>query len=284
MFDNACKFLAENFSEDYATWLLGRPVTLTKLSPTELSLEPIRADSLILEQSEDLVLHLEFQTEPDETMGFRMLDYRVRVYRRFPLKTMHQVVIYLKRTKSALVYQDSFQLGATTHHYRVIRLWEQSSDLFLTSPGLLPLAILTQCEEPTTRLREVAKGLDKIEKQGVRANLMAATAVFAGLVMEPEMIKTILRSDIMKESAFYQEILQEGLQKGLQKGLQEGLQEGLQKGLQKGRQEGRQEGLLEGKLETIPLLKKLGLSIAEIAEELDIDVALVNQFVANQNN
>jgi predicted transposase/invertase (TIGR01784 family) len=280
MFDNACKFLAENFSEDYATWLLGRPVQLTKLSPTELSLEPIRADSLILEQSEDLVLHLEFQTEPDETMGFRMLDYRVRVYRRFPLKTMHQVVIYLKRTKSALVYQDSFQLGATTHHYRVIRLWEQSSDLFLTSPGLLPLAILTQCEEPTTRLREVAKGLDKIEKQGVRANLMAATAVFAGLVMEPEMIKTILRSDIMKESAFYQEILQEGLQKGLQKGLQEGLQEGLQKGLQKG----RQEGLLEGKLETIPLLKKLGLSIAEIAEELDIDVALVNQFVANQNN
>jgi predicted transposase/invertase (TIGR01784 family) len=284
MFDNVSKFLAENFSEDYATWLLGRPVTLTKLSPTELSLEPIRADSLILEQSEDLVLHLEFQTEPDETMGFRMLDYRVRVYRRFPLKTMHQVVIYLKRTKSALVYQDSFQLGATTHHYRVIRLWEQSSDLFLTSPGLLPLAILTQCEEPTTRLREVAKGLDKIEKQGVRANLMAATAVFAGLVMEPEMIKTILRSDIMKESAFYQEILQEGLQKGLQKGLQEGLQEGLQKGLQKGRQEGRQEGLLEGKLETIPLLKKLGLSIAEIAEELDIDVALVNQFVANQNN
>jgi predicted transposase/invertase (TIGR01784 family) len=70
MFDTLCKFLAESFSEDYATWLLGRPVTLTKLSPTELSLEPIRADSLILEQSEDLVLHIEFKTEPDEKMGF----------------------------------------------------------------------------------------------------------------------------------------------------------------------------------------------------------------------
>ncbi len=78
--------------------------------------------------------------------------------------------------------------------------------------------------------------------------------------MEPETIKTILRSDMMKESAFYQEILQEGRQEGLQKGLQ------------------------QGKLKTIPLLKKLGLSIAEIAEELDIDIALVNQFVANQNN
>ena len=102
--------------------------------------------------------------------------------------------------------------------------------------------------------------MDTIEDQRVKANLMAATAVFAGLVMEPEMIKTILRSDIMKESAFYQEILQEGRQEGLQKGLQ------------------------QGKLKTIPLLKKLGLSIAEIAEELDIDIALVNQFVANQNN
>jgi predicted transposase/invertase (TIGR01784 family) len=82
MFDTISKFLTETFPEDYATWLLGRPVPLTQLSPTELSLEPIRADSLILEQSEDLVLHLEFQTKPDENMGFRMLDYATRVYRR----------------------------------------------------------------------------------------------------------------------------------------------------------------------------------------------------------
>ena len=153
MFDNVSKFLAENFSEDYATWLLGRPVTLTKLSPTELSLEPIRADSLILEQSEDLVLHLEFQTEPDEKMGFRMLDYRVRVYRRFPLKTMHQVVIYLKPTKSNLVYQDSFQVGATIHRYRVIRLWEESPELFLKIPGLLPLASINQKFGPNDKIK-----------------------------------------------------------------------------------------------------------------------------------
>ena len=260
MFDTLCKFLAENFTEDYATWLLGRPVTLTKLSPTELSLEPIRADSLILEQSEDLVLHLEFQTEPDENMGFRMLDYRVRVYRRFPVKTMYQVVIYLKPTKSALVYQDSFQVGETIHRYRVIRLWEQSSDLFLKSQGLLPLAVLTRSSNPELKLRQVAEVLETIKDTRIKANLMAATSVFGGLVLNPKLIKTILRSEIMKESAVYQEILQEGEQRGLLK------------------------GKLEGKLETIPLLTKLGLTIAEIADELDIDVALVNQFVANQNN
>ncbi len=46
MFDPTCKFLAESFPADFATWLLGQPIALTKLSPTELSLEPIRADSL----------------------------------------------------------------------------------------------------------------------------------------------------------------------------------------------------------------------------------------------
>ena len=84
MFDDACKFLAESFSEDFATWLLGEPITLTQLSPAELSIEPIRADALILLDSDEVILHLEFQTEPDSGMAFRMADYRLRVYRRFP--------------------------------------------------------------------------------------------------------------------------------------------------------------------------------------------------------
>lgn len=248
MFDNVCKYLAETFSEDYAAWLLGKPIALTTLSPKELSLEPIRADSLILEQSDDLVLHLEFQTEPDETMGFRMLDYRVRVHRRFPHKDMHQVVVYLKKTSSPLVYQDTFQLRETSHRYRVIRLWEEAPAPFLSSPGLLPLAVLTQSQNPTARLREVALALDTIEDRGAKANLTTASAVFGGLLVKPKLIRTILRSDIMKESAIYQEILQEGEQRGLFKGEQQGFQ----------------KGKLEGKLEVANKLLERGLSVAEV--------------------
>ena len=75
----------ESFPEDFASSLLGEAIPLI---PSELSLEPIRADALILLSSSEVVLHLEFQTKPDETMPFRMLDYRVRVYRRFPEKQM----------------------------------------------------------------------------------------------------------------------------------------------------------------------------------------------------
>lgn len=110
MFDNVCRFLAESFSADFATWLLGESITLTQLSPSELSLEPIRADALILLQSDEIVLHIEFQTEAKAEIPFRMTDYRLRVYRRFPHKRMHQVLIYLQPTTSELVQQTAFVL------------------------------------------------------------------------------------------------------------------------------------------------------------------------------
>jgi predicted transposase YdaD len=43
MFDNICKFLAENFSENPATWFIGEPMAFTEFSPSELSNQPIRA-------------------------------------------------------------------------------------------------------------------------------------------------------------------------------------------------------------------------------------------------
>jgi predicted transposase YdaD len=66
MFDNLSKFLAQHYSKDFASWLIGRNITLTELKPTELSLEPLRADSLILLKAGKLILHIEMQTDPDK--------------------------------------------------------------------------------------------------------------------------------------------------------------------------------------------------------------------------
>lgn len=51
MFDNVSKFIADQFSEDFASWLIGASITLIELNPSKLSLEPIRADALSLLQS-----------------------------------------------------------------------------------------------------------------------------------------------------------------------------------------------------------------------------------------
>ncbi|MEO1401949.1 MAG: hypothetical protein AAFV72_11965 [Cyanobacteria bacterium J06635_1] len=141
MFDTVCKFLVETFSTDFATWLLGEPVELTELSPTELSLEPIRADALLLLQSTNQLLHIEFQTRP--IVPFRMLDYWVRGFRKFPEKEMRQIVIYLQKSRSPLVHQTTFDTDTTHHRFEVIRLWEQPLEAFLNAPGLLPFTVLS---------------------------------------------------------------------------------------------------------------------------------------------
>jgi predicted transposase/invertase (TIGR01784 family) len=226
MFDNVCKFLAESFSDDFATWLLGKPIRFTQLSPSELSLEPIRADALILLDSDDLILHLEFQTQPIDTIPFRMLDYRVRGHRRSPHKEMRQIVIYLKPSTSALVYETTFNLSSTRHEFEVIRLWEQPTEIFLQSPGLLPFAVLSQNADKAAVLRAAAAQIDQIETLRVQKNVAASTAILAGLVLKQEMIQQILRSEIMRESVIYQDILAEGRAEGVALGLQEGQAEG----------------------------------------------------------
>ena len=221
MYDNICKFLAEQFSRDFASWLVGEPLEFTQLSPKELSLEPIRADSLILLQSDPLILHLEFQTEPNREIPFRMADYRLRVYRRFPEKSMRQVVIYLRETTSELVYENRFTLAKTYHEFEVIRLWEEPTEPFLNAPGLWPLAALTGRENPTEVLTQVAQRLEGMENRTQQANITAASAILAGLVLNQQLIQRILRRDIMRESSMYQEILAEGRQEGRQEGIEE---------------------------------------------------------------
>lgn len=122
MYDNVCKFIAETFSKDLAQWLLGEAIDLTVLESTELQVEPIRADSLIFLQSQNLILHIEFQTSAKDDLAFRMADYRLRLYRRFPQKQVYQVVIYLRKTQSALVNQTNFDFGELQHRYNVICL------------------------------------------------------------------------------------------------------------------------------------------------------------------
>ncbi|MEG3438847.1 Rpn family recombination-promoting nuclease/putative transposase [Pannus brasiliensis CCIBt3594] len=255
MFDNICKFIAENFRDDLATWLLGSPVPLNVLDPAELAVDPIRADSLIFLQSEQLILHTEFQTAPDPDIPFRMLDYRVRLHRRHPRKEARQVVIYLRPTDSPLVRQDSFHLRNTSHTFEVIRLWEQPTESFFSLPGLLPFAVLSDTDNPEQVLTRVSRSLESLSPNRVKSNLAAASSILAGLVLNREIIDRILRSDIMRESVIYQRILEEG------------------------REEGREEGEARGREEKArQIARKMflaGFSIEEIARLTDLSPAML---------
>ena len=200
MIDNICKFLAESFSTDFATWILGEAITLAKLEPSELSVEPIRADSVTFLESSEIILHIEFQTEPNKNIPFRMADYRLRLHRKFPEKQIRQVVIYLSPSQSPLVHETTFNIGSLNHQFDVIRLWEQPTTIFQQYQGLLPFAALSKTSNPEETLRQVAKQIENITDKRVQSNVAASTAIISGITLNKEIIQRLLRSEIMKES------------------------------------------------------------------------------------
>ena len=141
-----------------------------------------------------------------------MADYRLRVFRRFPNKRMRQVVIYLTRSTSALVHQTAFEIPGTRHEFEVIRLWEQPTQPFLESTGLLPLAVLTQTFDAAQTLRQVAALVEAIPEMRVQSNVAASTGILAGLLLKRDFINQVLRRDIMQQSVIYQDIKDEGRQ------------------------------------------------------------------------
>jgi predicted transposase YdaD len=213
-FDNVCKVLAEKYPADFVRWLTGEDSTDITVLRTELSLEPIRADSVIFIQAGNQILHIEFQTltKSKPPVPFRMLDYFVRLKRLYKC-SITQVVIFLQETDDEIAFTEEYREESTIHSYRAVRMWEQDSSLFLGSSALLPLAPLCRTDSPRELLSQVSQEVAKIADREARQNTAAYTEILAGLRFEKNLIRQLLSEDIMQESVIYQDILQKGEQK-----------------------------------------------------------------------
>lgn len=214
-YDNVCKILAEKYPLDFAKWLISTKVRKVKVLKTELSIEPVRADSVTFLQTGKRILHIEFQTLPlsEPPIPFRELDYSVRLKRQYDLPVT-QVVIFLQPTNDPIAYTDEYRDETTIYKYQVIRMWEQAPEQFLNSEALLPLAPLAATSVPEELLSQVVQKIATISNRSDRQNTAAYTQILAGLKFDKTMIRNLLSEDIMKESVIYQDILQKGEEKG----------------------------------------------------------------------
>ncbi|MBW4505604.1 MAG: Rpn family recombination-promoting nuclease/putative transposase [Scytonematopsis contorta HA4267-MV1] len=206
-FDNTCKYLAEEYPKDFVRWLLGVETQDITVLKTELFLEPIRADSVILLQLTNRILHLEFQTDPisKPPIPFRMGDYSFRLKRKYGCPVT-QVVIFLQETTNEAAFIEEYRDETTIHRYHVIRMWEQDPALFLDNPGLLPLAPLTKTDSPRALLAQVAERVAKISDIAEQQSIAGCLGILAGLRFDKDLIHQFLREDIMRESVIYQDI------------------------------------------------------------------------------
>ncbi|OBQ38717.1 MAG: hypothetical protein AN485_07200 [Anabaena sp. MDT14b] len=280
-FDNVCKLLAEKYPFDFAKWLLPQAPKTIKVLKTELSIEPIRADFVTFLQTENRILHIEFQTNPQSKppIPFRELDYSVRLIRTYQVPVT-QVVIFLQETNDPIVFTEEYVNETTRHRYRVIRMWEQDSALFLDNLALLPLAPLTQTNSPQSLLSQIANNVAKIADRETKQDIAAYTEILAGLRFEKDFIRQLLSEDIMQESVIYQDILQKGERIGEQRGEQRGELKGELKFclFLLNQRFGEIDSLIVEKVKGLPVeqLENLGAALFNISEVADL-VTWLNQ-------
>lgn len=211
-FDNVCKLLSEKYPERFVRWVLGEPQVFVEVLKTELSIEPIRADSVTFLQLQGRILHLEFQVrlESNPPLPLRMVDYWVRLYRLYRLPVT-QVVVLLLPPAEGTVIETVFAVENTRHEYQVIKLWQEDPEMFLNDPALLPLAPLTATTQAEALLQRVAQRVKQLDDIG-RQEVSGYTQILAGLRFEKDLIRQLFREGMMRESVIYQDILEEGRQ------------------------------------------------------------------------
>ena len=220
-YDNLCKLMAEKHPQCFAEWILGKKPEAVKVLKTELSIEPIRADAIIFLEADGCILHLEFQTvwASEPPVPLRLLDYFVRLYRLYRLPIVQVVVLLLPPSENTVI-ETAFIADHTRHDFQVLRLWEESADLLLANPILLPFATLTATQTPEALLSQVAQKIDTIEGDQ-QQELSGYAQLLAGLKFPKSLIRRVFQEGMMRESVIFQEILQEGEEKGRQEGRQE---------------------------------------------------------------
>ena len=219
--DNLCKTLAEQYPAQFAAWLFGVTSGVT-VDKTELSREPIRADSVIFAHDEHETLHAEFQTtmKSEVPVPLRLLDYHVGFKRRNPSQLVRQVLVVLRDNGEPV--PDRYEDETTVHVFGVVKMWEQDPKALLKYEGLLPLATLCRAESGEQLLGAVAEKIKRIKSRTRRSEASNWSRLLAGMRYDKNLIEKIFKeSDMLEESVIYQDIFQKGHLSGKQEGRKE---------------------------------------------------------------
>ena len=211
--DDFCKQLVARHPASISRWLLG----LTAAEPSSgRAIDTNQTWQLLDRELSSDALHA------DALMAERMLEYWIRLHRRFR-RPIQQVVLHLKPTASPLARVEHLTIGRTRHHFTSLRLWEQDPAPLLADPALLPLAVLARppSKTPEQLLSQVRQRLQTIADPNQRRRTTSGCQLLAGLSFSQDVIQRLLAMSILEDSSVYQYIVHKGLEQGLEQGRQQ---------------------------------------------------------------
>ena len=254
-YDITLKYLSDKFPKHFVEFIFdGFEGEVTPLD-RELPTNKRQSDYLVKvkDASSDkgdgkFVLHIEFQSSYDADMPQRMMAYYARIVDKYQLP-VYPVVVYLNEGKGnkKLNIPDEYvnsiyDEDIMRFKYRVVKVWEIDPNRIVGNAlyGLFPIIPLTNheatsAEECLESCFNLVQNVD-IDDEVLKSDVFVCTGILAGLRYSKELVKSLMKVEIMQESVIYQDILNEGIEKGRE--------EGIEKGIEKGKDEGMEDSII----------------------------------------
>jgi hypothetical protein len=185
-----------------------------------------RRVDLLGETADGILIQIELQSGPDNTMALRMAEYSLAIYRLLQRRTFpRQIVLYVG--EPPLNMEDTLVGPDLQFRYRLIDVRDLDGERLRQSPemGDNVIAILTRLRDQRDALNEILGKLSNLDIDG-REFYLRALLTLAGLrgleeTVEEEARKMPLLNDILDNRVLGREF-KRGLEQGVQQGLQQG--------------------------------------------------------------
>ncbi|AEX86179.1 hypothetical protein Marpi_1798 [Marinitoga piezophila KA3] len=278
-------------------------ITIEKTKFTDLKYGDRESDLLFKIKYEEnelfLYLIIEHQSSVDYLMQFRILEYMVRIWKKyinenkeqskrksFKLPPIIPVVFYNgKRRWTAenwfmrkIINWEEFSVYVPQFKYEIIDLSQIEEKDLLKAKNALSLLLAVEKldkEEISKSLKEIKEVLEKLPENEKEKFGEYINGIIKVLVKREKIIDTDIEFEEIKEVNYMFEnfvrTVEEAIKESKEKAKIEGLEEGRREGLEEGRKEGRKEGKEESRREIAKklLLKKFGNKIESIIYKLD---------------
>ena len=223
-YDATTKYLVEAYPRDWISFLGLTTSGAVSVIDADLSTVTAEVDkALRVDEPEPLVVHLEFQSSYDSTMGRRLFRYNAMLHYDHEVPVM-SVLVLLRQSADGPALSGTYRIALTgmepylNFAYSVRRIWQEPATDLLAGPlGTLPMAVLGAAEPSALPglLRTMDRRFVQEMEPAEADHLRVVTYNLLGLRFPHTIVDQMMpgiRS--MRDSLTYQAILEEGRVEG----------------------------------------------------------------------
>jgi predicted transposase YdaD len=212
-----------------------------ELLPGEFPTSRERRADVVARLVDGRILHLEFQTQVDRGMPWRMLEYHALIAAAHDEAELLQIVLQVGNETSAVC---GLERQGLQFRYRVLNLRDFDPAPFLASPAPSDniLAFLCRSDDIRERIRQVLSCLERLEdkaRSDAAAQLLALSGLRGASALVLKEISTMPITINLEDNPYLLDLYLRGMNKGREEGREEGREAGREAGREEGSRQSR---------------------------------------------